>query len=144
MYDVFVPKVFDHASSVQSVDQLAFQPPPFSSPEEERLHSLCSVCALYTYVQRTRTLCKSNQLFVSLADSYKGKPISRQRLSHWVVEAMVLCYNNKSIEPQKGLRARPEVWLHPGLCLEVFQFRKFAQQPAGLLHTHLLVSIDWM
>ncbi len=57
---------------------------------------------------------------------------------------MVLCYNNKSIEPQKGLQARLEVWLHPGLCLEVFQFKKFAQQPAGLLRTHLLVSIDWM
>ncbi len=46
----FVPKVFDHASTVQSVGLLAFHPPPFSSPEEERLHSLCSVCALYAYV----------------------------------------------------------------------------------------------
>ncbi len=67
----FVPKVFDHAGAVQSVDLLAFHPPPFSSPEEERLHSLCPVRALYMYVQRTHTLSKSNQLFVSWADSYK-------------------------------------------------------------------------
>ncbi len=37
-------------------------------------------------------------------DSYKGKPISRQRLSHWVVEAILLCYNNTNLEPPIGLR----------------------------------------
>ncbi len=87
------------------MDLLAFHPPPFSSPEEERLHSLCPVRALYMYVQRTHTLRKSNQLFVSWADLYKGKPISRHRLSHWVVKAIVLCYNNVNMEPPIGLRA---------------------------------------
>ncbi len=38
-------------------------------------------------------------------DSYKGKPISRQRLSHWVVEAILLCYNNTNLEPPIGLQA---------------------------------------
>ena len=102
---VFVPKVYDRADRVRSVDLLAFHPPPFSSPEEERLHCLCPVRTLCMYVQRTRTLRKSNQLFVSCADSYKGKPISRQRLSHWVVEAIVLCYNSMNLEPPVGLRA---------------------------------------
>ncbi|XP_052006407.1 uncharacterized protein LOC127660311 [Xyrauchen texanus] len=101
----FVPKVLDHADTVRAVDLPAFHPPPFSSPEEERLHCLCPVRTLYMYVQRTRTLRKSNQLFVSWADSFKGKPISRQRLSHWMVEAIVLCYNSMNMEPPVGLRA---------------------------------------
>lgn len=101
----FVPKLFDQAGAVQSVDLLAFHPPPFASPEEERLHSLCPVRTLHMYVQRTHTIRKSNQLFVSWADSYRGRPISHQRLSHWVVEAIVLCYNNSNLEPPKGLRA---------------------------------------
>ncbi|XP_056112700.1 uncharacterized protein LOC130089419 [Rhinichthys klamathensis goyatoka] len=101
----FVPKVYDHADTVRAVDLPAFHPPPFSSPEEERLHCLCPVRTLYSYVQRTHSLRKSNQLFVSWADSYKGKPISRQRLSHWVVEAIGLCYRSMNIEPPVGLRA---------------------------------------
>nr|XP_055071026.1 uncharacterized protein LOC129451681 [Misgurnus anguillicaudatus] len=101
----FVPKVFDHAGAAQSVDLLAFHPPPFTSPEEERLHNLCPVRTLHMYVQRTQTLRQSNQLFVSWAESYRGRPISRQRLSHWIVEGIVLCYNNSNIEPPKGLRA---------------------------------------
>ncbi len=47
----FVLKVFDHTGAVQSVDLLAFNPPRFSSPKEERLHRLCPVHALYTYAQ---------------------------------------------------------------------------------------------
>ncbi len=91
--------------AVQSVDLITFHPPHFSSPEEERLHSLCPVRALYAYVQRTRTLRKSNQLFVSWVDSYKGKPILRQCLSYWVVKTIVFCYNNANMEPLIGLRA---------------------------------------
>ncbi|KAL1255328.1 hypothetical protein QQF64_013389 [Cirrhinus molitorella] len=101
----FLPKVFDHSGSDQSVDLMAFHPPPFSSSEEERLHCLCPLRTLQVYVQRTKALRKSNQLFVLWADSFKEKPISRQRLSHWVVEAIVLCYNNVNVEPPRGLRA---------------------------------------
>ncbi|XP_055053994.2 uncharacterized protein [Misgurnus anguillicaudatus] len=101
----FIPKVSESALACKQVDLMAFHPPPFSSPEEERLHCLCPVRALSCYVNRTRAIRKNNQLFVSWADTHKGKPISRQRLSHWVVEAIILSYNSRGLTPPAGLRA---------------------------------------
>ncbi|KAI2645853.1 Transposon Ty3-G Gag-Pol polyprotein [Labeo rohita] len=101
----FVPKVSESALAYNQVDLMAFHPPPFSSPEEERLHCLCPVRALRCYVNRTKALQKSNQLFVSWADSHRGKPISRQRLSHWIVEAIIVGYNSMGLSPPEGLRA---------------------------------------
>ncbi len=85
----FVPKVFDHMGAVQSVDLITFHPPHFSSPEEERLHSLCPVRALYAYVQRTRTLRKSNQLFVSWVDLYKGSRVNALPTGCWRLSCYV-------------------------------------------------------
>ncbi len=93
----FVPKVSESAFACRPVDLLAFHPPPFSSSVEERLHCLCPGRALCHYVDRTNGLRKSNQLFVSWADSHKGKPISHQRLSHWLVEAIILSYNSMGL-----------------------------------------------
>ncbi|XP_048059471.1 uncharacterized protein LOC125276089 [Megalobrama amblycephala] len=101
----FVPKVSESALACKQVDLLAFHPQPFSSPEDERLHCLCPVRALRHYVDRTKALRNSNQLFVSWADSHKGKPISRQRLSHWVVEAIIVSYNSMGLCPPEGLKA---------------------------------------
>ncbi|XP_050972479.1 uncharacterized protein LOC127169281 [Labeo rohita] len=101
----FVPKVSESALAYNQADLMAFHPPPFSSPEEERLHCLCPVRALRCYVNRTKALRKSNQLFVSWADSHRGKPISRQRLSHWIVEAIIVGYNSMGLSPPEGLRA---------------------------------------
>ncbi len=101
----FVPKVIESALACNQVDLMAFHPPPFLSPEEERLHCLCLVRALHCYVNRTKALRKSNPLFVSRADSHRGKPISRQRLSHWVVEAIIVGYNSMGLSPPEGLRA---------------------------------------
>ncbi len=101
----FVPKVSESAFACRQVDLLAFHPLPFSTSEEVRLHCLCPVRALCHYVDRTKKERKNNQLFVSWADSHKGKPISRQRLSHWVVEAIILSYNSMGLSPPEGLRA---------------------------------------
>ncbi len=87
----FVPKVSESALACKLVDLLAFHPPPFSSSEDEWLHCLCPVRALRMWTERK--FC-SNRLFVSWADSHKGKPISRHRLSHWIVEAIISAYNS--------------------------------------------------
>ncbi|KAJ8332871.1 hypothetical protein SKAU_G00417670 [Synaphobranchus kaupii] len=54
---------------------------------------------------RTRAFRKSNQLFVAWAPACKGKAISKQRLSHWLVEAIVMAYGSKGVSPPSGLRA---------------------------------------
>lgn len=127
----------------KSVDFIAFPPPPFSSffLEEEQLRCFCPVCALRHYVNRTKALRKSNQLFVSCADSHKGKPISRQRLSHRVVEA-IICYNSMCLSPPEGLRTHST--RGRGTPLKAFQFRTYVQRRVGVHLTLLSDSIGWM
>ena len=82
-----------------------FHPPPFSSVEEQRLHTLCPVRALHVYVSRSAAFREGDQLLVSWATPHKGKPLSRQRLSHWIVEAISLTYGCRGLQPPQGLRA---------------------------------------
>ncbi len=51
-------------SSMNPIVLEAFCPPPFTTPEQERLHLLCPVRALQIYIHRTSQWCKSEQLFI--------------------------------------------------------------------------------
>lgn len=77
-----MPKVSE-SSLCKQVDLLAFHPLTFSSSEDEWLLCLCPVLALRHYVNKMKALRN------------KGKPISRQCLSHWVM----------GLGPLEGLRA---------------------------------------
>ena len=101
----FVPKVVESAYRCPTVELSAFHPPPFSSAEERELNTLCPVRALHVYMSRTAEFRRDDQLFVSWATPHKGKPLSRQRLSHWIVEAISLAYRGKGLQPPQGLRA---------------------------------------
>ncbi len=101
----FVPKVSDSAYNCSTLELLAFHPPPFAGEGEKCLNSLCPVRALHIYMDRTKGFRKSNQLFVSWAPSHKGRALMRQRLSHWVVEAIILSYESRGLQPPERLRA---------------------------------------
>lgn len=101
----FMPKVFNPALSCLPIELSAFSPPPFSSEEQQQLHALCPVRTLRMYVDRTAAFRKSEQLFVSWAKPHRGKPITKQRLSHWMVEAIVAAYSSSGSQPPAGLRA---------------------------------------
>ncbi|KAL0147296.1 hypothetical protein M9458_057398, partial [Cirrhinus mrigala] len=49
---------------------------------------LCPVCALRIYVDRTRHFRCTKQLFVCFGGQQKGNAVSKQRLAHWVVDAI--------------------------------------------------------
>ena len=66
---------------------------------------LCPVRALRTYVDRTRCLRTSDQLFVCYGGQQKGKAVSKQRLSHWIVDAIVLAYQARDLPCPLGVRA---------------------------------------
>lgn len=70
----FMPKCFPAFTS-EVLELSAFHPPPFSSPEDERLNALCPVRALQTYINRTSAFRKSDQLFISWAPPHGGNPI---------------------------------------------------------------------
>ncbi|KAL0195108.1 hypothetical protein M9458_008680, partial [Cirrhinus mrigala] len=64
-------------------------------PSEEAdpaLGLLCPVRALRIYVDRTRSFRRSEQLFVCFGGQQKGNAVSKQRLAHWVVDAITLVY----------------------------------------------------
>ena len=100
----FVPKVI-RDSGVPMLELMAFHPPPFSSEEDRRLHCLCPVRALRVYLDRTKALRKSSQLFVSVAPPRVGFPISSGRLSHWIVDAISMAYECRGLCPPGNLRA---------------------------------------
>ncbi len=53
---------------------------------------LWPVHSLRIYVDRTQSFRTSDQLFVCFGGQQKGKALSKQRLAHWIVEAIVLAY----------------------------------------------------
>ncbi len=58
---------------------------------------LCPVRALRVYVDRTQSFRTSDQLFVCFGGQQKGKAVSKQRLAHWIVEAIVLAYQARRL-----------------------------------------------
>ncbi len=66
---------------------------------------LCPVRALRIYVDRTRSFRSSQQLFVCHEGQQKGKAVSKQRLAHWIVEAVALAYQSQGEPCPLGVRA---------------------------------------
>ncbi|KAL7838548.1 hypothetical protein AOLI_G00269520 [Acnodon oligacanthus] len=69
-----------------TVELAAFHPPSFMAVEDQRLNFLYPFRALRLYLVKTVDL----PAFLSWAAPYKGKTLSRQRLCHWIVEAIGL------------------------------------------------------
>ena len=101
----FLPKTFP--SGCDPVELVAFHPPPFASEEDRRLNCLCPVRALRLYKARTAPFRLGDQLFVAWAPQAqrKGKPVTKVRLSQWIVEAIQLAYASRGVELPAGLRA---------------------------------------
>ncbi len=66
---------------------------------------LCPVRALRIYVDRTQSFRSSDQLFVCFGGQQKGRAVSKQRLAHWIVEAIVLAYQARCLPCPLGVRA---------------------------------------
>ncbi len=59
----------------------------------------------YIYVDHTRSVRSSEQLFVCHGGQQKGKAVSKERLAHWIVEAVVLAYQSQGEPCPLGMRA---------------------------------------
>ncbi len=66
---------------------------------------LCPVRALRIYVDRTQSFRTSDQHFVCFGGQQKGRAVSKQRLAHWIVEAIVLAYQARRLPCPLGVRA---------------------------------------
>ncbi|KAL0165108.1 hypothetical protein M9458_040861, partial [Cirrhinus mrigala] len=97
----YVPKVPTTPFRDQVVN-LQVLPPEEADPA---LALLCPVRALRIYVDRTRSFRHSEQLFVCFGGQQKGNAVSKQRLAHWVVDAISLAYEGQGEPCPLGARA---------------------------------------
>ncbi len=58
---------------------------------------LCQVRALRTYVDCIAQWRGSDQLFVCFGGRNKGSAVTKQRMSHWIVEAISLAYETRGL-----------------------------------------------
>ncbi len=101
----YIPKVLSTSFHSQVVTLHSFHPPPFASSEDERLHLLCPVRALKLYVDRSKVWRKSPQLLICFGAGRRGLATSKQRISHWVRDAISLAYEVRNIPSPLSLRA---------------------------------------
>ncbi len=101
----YIPKVLSTSFRSQVVTLHSFHPPPFASSEDERLHMLCPVRALKLYVDRSKVWRKSPQLLICFGAGRHGLATSKQRISHWVRDAISLAYEARKLPSPLSLRA---------------------------------------
>ena len=101
----FVPKVVTSTYRSRVITLEGFSLPPHLTEEEERLHCLCPVRALACYVERTKGLRRSTQLFVCYGQGALGQALSSQRLSHWLCDCITSAYESAGGVAPEGLRA---------------------------------------
>ncbi len=100
----YIPKVLSTSFRSQVVTLHTFHPPPFASSEDEKLHMLCPVRALKLYVDRSKVWRKSSQLLVCFGAGRRGLATSKQRISHWVRDAISLTYEARNLPSPLSLR----------------------------------------
>ncbi len=97
----YVPKVPTTPFRDQVVNLQALP----SEEADPALALLCPVRALRIYVDRTRSFRSSEQLLVCYGGQQKGKAVSKQRLAHWIVDAIALAYQSQGEPCPVGVRA---------------------------------------
>ncbi len=101
----FLPKVPSEFNRNQPVELRSFCPTQENGEEGQEGSWLCPVRALRVYIQRTQALRKTDQLFVCFKLQCLGQPVSKSRLSHWIVEMIQQAYKGTGVAVPGGLRA---------------------------------------
>lgn len=120
----FTPKSITSSFRSRVITLDGFFPPPHKSEEEATSHLLCPVRALSCYVARTAALRRSQRLFVHYREHSQGHPLSKQRLSHWLCEAVSQAYLSSGMDPPGSIRAHStrgissSTALHGGMTVE--------------------------
>ena len=99
----FLPKVLTDFHLSQSVELRSLS--SSNAGEEVEDTTLCPVRAVTAYIQRTQAVRRSDQLFVCYDPGRVGRPLSKSRLSHWVVDTIRQAYVLSGMPVPSGVRA---------------------------------------
>ncbi len=94
----YVPKSLSTPFKIQTVSLSALSSESAASSEADAQTSVCPVRALRIYIDRSASFRQSNQLFVCYGGCARGRAVSKQRLSHWIVDAITAAYTNQGLE----------------------------------------------
>ncbi len=97
----YVPKVLSTPFRAQVITLSALPP----SEEDPELSLLCPVRARRIYFERSAPFRHTEQLFVSFGNRTKGHPVTKQRFSKWIVDAVMLAYSSLGLQCPIGVRA---------------------------------------
>lgn len=93
----FLPKVVSPEKVNQAIGLQVFCPDP-ACQGGLALHALFPVRVLKAYVVRTQPLGQAHtQLFMCYGDKQLRHPVSKQRLSHWLVETITQAYSRQGL-----------------------------------------------
>ena len=90
-YPVFLPKVFTDFHLNQSMELHSLRPSQEAGKGQEE-STLCPFRAPKIHIQHTAAFRKTDQLFICFGPQCLGEPVSKARLSHWVMEAIQQAY----------------------------------------------------
>ncbi|KAK5883801.1 hypothetical protein CesoFtcFv8_020091 [Champsocephalus esox] len=139
----FMPKVITSLFRLRVITLDGFFPPPHTSEEETTSHLLCPVRALACYVARTAALRKSQRLFVHYRERSLGQPLSAQRLSHWLCEAVSQAFVSSGLDPPENIKAHStrristSTSLHGGMTVEDICIAASWSSPCSFIRFHL-------
>ncbi len=94
----YVPKSLSTPFKIQTVSLSALSSESAASREADAQTSVCPVRALRIYIDRSAGFRQSDQLFVCYGGCARGRAVSKQRLSHWIVDAITAAYTNQGLE----------------------------------------------
>ncbi|KAI2665751.1 hypothetical protein H4Q32_022840 [Labeo rohita] len=92
-------------SPLREQDQVVTLQALSSQEDDPNLTLLCPVRALRIYMERTQPFRRSEQLFVCYGGQQKGKAVSKQRISHWLVNAIRMAYLARGLPCPLEVRA---------------------------------------
>ncbi len=86
----YIPKVLSTPFRAQVINLSALPP----SEQDQGLNLLCPVRALRIYIERSSPFRQSEQPFVCFGGRTKGSPVTKQRLSRWIIDSITLAYSS--------------------------------------------------
>ena len=97
----FLPTVSSQLHVTQSIEM-----PAMHGEVEPGLCLLCVRRALKFYLLQTASFCGDNiQLFLAYSGATRGKPISKQRISKWLVDIITCAYAAHDVDSQHGIKS---------------------------------------
>ncbi len=72
---------------------------------EQGPNLLCPVRALRLYFECSKSFRQTEQHFVCFGGCFRGLPVTKQRLSHWIVDGIALAYASAGVQCPIGVRA---------------------------------------